>query len=63
MMIYYLIGSGGNRYCLFLVGSFVCACSPGYMRTSSGCIETDECSNNNGGCEQLCINLRKFCWF
>ena len=43
----------------FPVGSFECVCSPGYAGPVNGCQDIDECSANNGGCSQECVNRRK----
>jgi hypothetical protein len=32
-------------------------CAPGYSVVANGCADTDECSINNAGCPQQCINL------
>ena len=41
------------------MGSYLCACSPGYNGPPDNCVDIDECSSNNGGCLHLCVNTRK----
>lgn len=45
----------GAATCMDTLGSYVCTCLGGYHKTTPGvptaaCVDTDECSVNNGGC-------------
>ncbi|KAN0000790.1 hypothetical protein ACTFIZ_001243 [Dictyostelium cf. discoideum] len=46
----------GTANCTNTVGSYECSCPSGYSFTGSTCIDTDECSTDNGGCGQICTN-------
>eukprot|EP00069_Balaena_mysticetus_P005229 bmy_17796T0 len=44
--------------CVNLIGKYQCACNPGYHSTPDRlfCVDIDECSIMNGGCETFCTN-------
>jgi hypothetical protein len=43
--------------CVNLPGSYKCECLPGYATTDQDrCIDIDECTQNNGGCQHFCHN-------
>lgn len=43
-------------YCARNGSSFECVCTRGYNGDGHGCIDQDECTVNNGGCQHMCIN-------
>uniref|UniRef100_A0A4X2ME62 Fibrillin 3 n=1 Tax=Vombatus ursinus TaxID=29139 RepID=A0A4X2ME62_VOMUR len=45
--------------CVNIIGTYQCACDTGFQSTldRQGCIDTDECSVGNGGCETHCTNM------
>ncbi|XP_074652145.1 uncharacterized protein LOC141906736 [Tubulanus polymorphus] len=51
--------NGGCQHtCINNLGSFKCACKPGYLLQSDGktCIDINECDSYNGGCNHICTN-------
>ncbi|XP_055958795.1 sushi, von Willebrand factor type A, EGF and pentraxin domain-containing protein 1-like [Patella vulgata] len=47
--------------CTDTIGSFTCTCNPGYTLSSfsrTSCNDINECSVNNGGCDQICSNTQ-----
>ncbi|XP_029425026.1 signal peptide, CUB and EGF-like domain-containing protein 1 isoform X3 [Nannospalax galili] len=36
--------------------SYKCLCKPGYKGEGRQCEDVDECQDNNGGCQQICVN-------
>ncbi len=53
-------GCALNSTCINVFGGFICQCQDGYHGdglAGFGCRDHDECSANNGGCDQQCVNL------
>ncbi|KAK7476341.1 hypothetical protein BaRGS_00032400 [Batillaria attramentaria] len=48
---------GEYEQCSNVPGSFYCDCVEGYFKDNGTCTDTDECSINEGGCQQKCINF------
>ncbi|XP_072913707.1 uncharacterized protein, partial [Hemitrygon akajei] len=50
---------GCSQLCVNTVGSYHCACHPGYTLSPGNrttCTDVDECLWDNGSCSQLCVN-------
>ncbi|KAG9337036.1 hypothetical protein JZ751_029895, partial [Albula glossodonta] len=47
-----------NGQCVNLIGRYQCTCDTGYKSTEDylSCIDIDECTIQNGGCETFCTN-------
>ncbi|XP_060555257.1 fibrillin-1-like isoform X3 [Ruditapes philippinarum] len=47
-----------EQLCMNSLGSYQCACQPGYVLNTNGssCDDIDECQDDNGGCEHTCTN-------
>ncbi|XP_078487779.1 uncharacterized protein LOC100182773 [Ciona intestinalis] len=45
-----------NAACINQPGSFECYCNKGYIGNGLTCVDVNECSYNNGGCQFLCEN-------
>ena len=37
-------------------GSPVCYCSDGFQMEAGQCEDVDECAEDNGGCDEECVN-------
>lgn len=51
-------GVCSNGVCENMLGTYQCICEEGFQQTGSGtsCVDIDECSINNGGCDDICMN-------
>ncbi|MGH0135014.1 UNVERIFIED_CONTAM: hypothetical protein FKN15_059778 [Acipenser sinensis] len=47
-----------NGRCVNMIGRYQCACNTGYRSTDDrlACVDIDECTIQNGGCETFCTN-------
>ncbi|XP_071816698.1 uncharacterized protein [Apostichopus japonicus] len=45
--------------CVNFEGGFECECRDGFVANdnSTGCVDINECQEDNGGCQQVCVNL------
>ncbi|KAK3096776.1 hypothetical protein FSP39_003202 [Pinctada imbricata] len=45
-----------NSQCINTFASYECQCNTGYIMDRGTCINDDECTRYNGGCEQICTD-------
>uniref|UniRef100_A0A4W5MC58 EGF-like domain-containing protein n=1 Tax=Hucho hucho TaxID=62062 RepID=A0A4W5MC58_9TELE len=47
-----------NGQCVNMIGRYQCSCDTGYKSTEDrlACVDIDECTIQNGGCETFCTN-------
>ena len=48
--------AGCEQECRLEAGAPVCYCSPGFEMVAGHCQDVDECREDNGGCDEECVN-------
>ena len=51
-----LTDAGCEQECRVEAGAPVCYCSPGFEMVAGHCQDVDECREDNGGCDEECVN-------